>query len=220
MILSVLKKLPFWRNYTTKQHSRWWAKRKIDWKKEYFDTWNHPHRNAICYMLGNIEWRSLLELGMGAGANLAKIAKVFSGKRLGGCDVNKEAIIEAEKHFKGAVLHDCPADEVFMSDKCTDVILTDMLYIYVSKGQIKKHLKEVIRLSAKYAIFCEFHSKSWTQRFWLKLFTGYNSYDWLKLLSKMGFYDILEYKITKEDWQDSKLHQYYATIFLAKVPQK
>jgi hypothetical protein len=161
-----------------------------------------------------------MELGMASGPNLLNILKHFPGRQLGGTDVNKGAIELAQNTFKGAILHTSSADDVLMSDKCADVILADMMYIYVSPLEIGRYLKEVKRLSRNYFIVCEFHHKSWFKRIFLLLFTGYHAYNWKRLLIKHGFYDILEYKLTKEDWPDSKMHQEFATIFLAKTPKR
>ena len=215
----MIKKLPFYRNYTTNQWSRWWKNRKIDWNKEYAQTWNHPHRNIIVGLLNTFSWLSLIEIGCGAGANLIKIAKNLPGKQLGGVDINPEAIAEAERIFEGGVFKVCPADDVMMSDKSTDVSLTDMTLIYVSPLKITKHLKELKRITRNYIIICEFHSESWWQRLKLRLTTGYNAYNYKKRLQELGFYDIITYKIPDELWPGVK-NDKFRFIIKAKVPRR
>ena len=208
------------RNITTKEHRNWWKKRKIDWEQAYLSTWNHPHRQAILYMLSQIHWKSLIEIGVGAGGNLKAIIKNLPGKQLGGIDISEDAIVSCKKTFPNGVFFACPADDILMSDKSTDVALSDMMYIYVSPRDIKKHLKELKRITRNYVVLCEFHHTNPIKRFIFLLKSGFHIYNWNKLLKKNGFYDILTYKLTADDWPGSKKHEDFCSVFLAKVPQK
>ena len=218
-MLSFIKKIPIWRRYTTKQHFQWWKNRKIDWQKEYNATWNHPHRFLISSLLSTFNWVSLIEVGCGSGANLINITQNIKDKQLGGVDINSDAIALAEKTFVGGIFKVCPADDVMMSDKSTDVTLTDMTLIYVSPLKIRKHLTELKRITRNYVILCEFNSESWWERLKLRLSTGYHAHDYGKLLRDLGFNDIMKYKIPDEMWPGAK-NDKFRFIIKAKVPRR
>ena len=220
-MVNPLKKLFFWRNYSTAQHSEWWKKREINFEAE-FDTWQHPHRLLICHFLSLLSWDNLMEIGFGGGANLRAIAGTFKGKRLVGTEINKKAIehIRSSNKFKGLEVRECPATDLFMSDKGVQVALTDMVLIYVGPFSIIKALGEIKRTTTDYILLCEFHHKSWFKRWWLRIRTGYHSYNYKKLLERLGFYDIVIHPITKEQWPDAKYNAEFRHIVMAKVPNR
>ena len=96
--MNLIKKLPFWRRYTTNQNCDYWANRKFGWR-EYLETADHPHRHFITNILKQMKWMSLLEIGCGSGPNLVNITKNIGGKQLGGIDINPEAINVANESF-------------------------------------------------------------------------------------------------------------------------
>mgnify|MGYP001567044021 CR=1 FL=1 len=203
---------------STKKWITWWKNRKIDWGKEYMNP-NHPHKILLAETLRHLPWLSLIEVGCGAGANLVKIAKTIPGRQVGGVDINPDAIAFAKTMFKNALLKVNSADNIILSDKSTDVILSDMCMIYITPNKIEKHLKEFKRLARNYVVFVELHSKNWWDRFVIKWKEGYNVYDWPKLLEKHGFYDVSIYKIPKEAWPESDLQQKYGHIIVARTPK-
>lgn len=224
--------IPFFRS--TKHQADYWRNRKIDWKAHYLDTWTHPHRQRIIQVLKTFFWGSLMEVGCGPGPNLIAILddirkhseewpslrEGLKGVQLGGFDVNEDAIALAKKAFTDGLFKVCPADDLMLSDKATDVTLTDMCLIYVGPFKIDKHILELKRISRNHVIFCEFHSRSLLRRLWIKLTTGYNVYNYFSLLSKHGFYDILSYKLTPEDWPGCEKQKGLRHIFLARVPKR
>lgn len=203
---------------TTKQHSKWWQDRKIDWKTSYTDTWNHPHRDMISYLLGKIRWYSLMEVGCGSGPNLLNILKKYPGKQLGGIDINPDAVKLAQETFAGGFFKVGSADDIMMSDNSMDVVLTDMTLIYIGPRKINKVIKELKRVSRHYVVLCELHSDSIFDRIRLRLGSGYNAYNYEKLLKKHGFNDITLIKIPPEVW-DGKPQKPYGFIILARVPK-
>ena len=175
---------------TTKDHINYWKNRKIDWKESYF-TPDHPHRDLIIDALHTMKFSTVYEIGCGAGANLWKVIKHYPNTRVGGVDVNEEAIEEAKKNLPGnSLMETRSAEDIFMNDKSIDVLLSDMCSIYFGPLKIDKVIKEIKRVTRNNVIFVEFHSRSFWSR--LKLFwkSGYNAYNWPKLLRKHGFYDI------------------------------
>ena len=216
-----LKDLWFWRNYTMRQHQEWWKKREINFDAE-FDTWKHPHRALIAHFLSLLSWNNLMEIGFGGGANLRLIAFLFKGRRLVGTEINKKAIeaIQGPNKFKGLEVRECPATDIFMSDKGVQVSLTDMVLIYVGPMSIMKALGEIKRTTTSYILLCEFHHTSWFKRQWLRVRTGYHSYNYFSLLTRLGFYDITIHHISQSQWPDAKHNAEFRHIILAKVPQR
>lgn len=221
-MIKLLKRLPFWRNYTTNQHLKWWTNRKIDWKTDYLDTWNHPHRNVISAILATFSWLSLIEIGCGSGANLINILKKFTGKKmqLGGVDVNPEAIELAKKTFTDGLFKVCQGNDVMLSDKSTDVVLTDMTLIYVGPTKIDSYIEELKRIGRNHVVLCEFHSTNPFKRLWLKVYSGYNAHNYKKLLEKHGFYDISSYKLAPADWPEGTYQKDFGYIFIARIPKR
>ena len=204
---------------TTQEHNKYWQERKIDWKTAYASTYNHPHRKVLADKLSEFHWISLIEIGCGAGANLIYFTQRFKGRQLGGIDISQDAIDTANKIFKNAMLRVGDGLDIMMSDKSADVCLTDMYLIYVGRFKILKQLKELKRVARNQIVLCEFHSESWWDRFKLKFNSGYNAYDYRKLLQKVGFYDIMLYKLTEEDWPGGNPQKKFAYIITAKIPR-
>lgn len=205
---------------TTASHERYWRERKVNWKTAYFDTWNHPHRFMISNILKTFHWMSLLEVGCGAGANLANIVMSHpKNKQLGGTDVNPEAIEYAQQAFQGAFFKVCPVDDIMMSDSSVDVILTDMTLIYVDPRKIDDVIEELKRIARIRLVLCEFHCESWLQRILIRMKTGYNAYDYVKLLEKHGLHDVVRYKIPSEAWPGG-LQESHGYVVVAKIPRR
>jgi ubiquinone/menaquinone biosynthesis C-methylase UbiE len=203
----------------TKEHKKYWSERKIDWKTQYFDTHDHPHRKILVDILKNLPWMSLLEIGCASGPNLAAILKAIPNRQLGGVDISADAIELAQKTFKGGFFKVNSADDIMMSDKSTDIVLSDMTLIYVDKKDINRYIKEIKRIARNYILLSEFHSKSWWNRLTLKWNSGYNAYDWERLLKKHGFRDVALYKIKESEWPGGNPQKTFGYIILARVPK-
>src|SRR3990167_683161 len=188
------------RNRTTKQWSNWWKNRHINWKEQYIDTTDHPHRGLLLKALESMKWFSLFEIGTGAGANLINIVRHFKKVQVGGIDINKDAIETAKHYLQGALLKVGSAEDIMFSDNSVDVILTDMSLMYISPLEIDKVIKEMKRIGRNYVVLCELTSHSWWEQ--LKFFwsSGYHAHNYKKLLEKHEFWDIMEYKLPKEAW--------------------
>ena len=178
-----------------RNHSKWWSQRKIDWNESYLSTANHPHRDIIVQVLKTFQWRSLWEIGCASGPNLLKIHANFPNVELGGNDLNADAIELAKKTFKGGIFEVSSADEICMSDKACDVILTDVTLIYVGPTKIKKTLREFKRMARNRIILVEFNSTSWWKRLKLRVMDGYFAHNYKKLLTELDFFDIIITKI-------------------------
>lgn len=201
---------------TTNKHTKFWEERKIDWNKEYLQTWNHPHRQLIIWALQSFEWFSLWEVGCGPGANLVRIWKQWPDRQIGGSDVSKDAIDLARKTFHGGKFHVESAEDLLLSDKATDVVLSDACLIYVSPLKIDKAIKELTRVARNRIVLCEFHSTNILARWWFRWKTGYNAYNYQTLLEKHGCYDIQMVKITKDFW-DGEPWTKWGYVISAKI---
>lgn len=185
---------------TTKQHTKYWSERQLDWTKEYFDTHGHPHREILMRAMARFRFGSVFEVGCASGPNLLRIHYAFPGVQLGGCDVSADAIKSAKEHIPNSHLDVSPAHDIFMSDKSVDMTISDACLIYVGRGMINKTLQEIKRITRKNVVFCEFHSESLYQRTRLQYQSGYYAYNWKKLLEKNGFYDVEVYKLPAKVW--------------------
>lgn len=203
---------------TTKDHIKYWQNRRIDWGKSYF-TPDHPHRKLLISLLNRKRFSSVFEIGCAAGANLYAIGTTFPGVEIGGCDINRDAIIEAQKHFKPTTFLDVgPAHKIFLADHSIDVTISDMTLIYYSPWMIRKVFKEIERITKKYIILCEFHHKSWLKRQQLRWNTGYNAYNYKKILEKRGYHDIEVFKIPEEYWPGGEPQKTFGYFITATLP--
>ena len=201
----------------TNTHKKFWANRKIDWNESYLKTHNHPHRELISKVLSKLNWISLLEIGCGPGANLVNILTHFEGKQVGGIDINPDAIKLAEETFKGGHFRVNSVDDIMMSDKSVDIVLSDMTLIYM--GDIDKAMSEIKRIARKYIVFCELHEENIFKSFFFKLKTGYYTHNYRKLLAKHGFEDIMLIKIRPEEWDGHEPQVSKGYIIIAKSPK-
>lgn len=201
---------------TTAQHEKYWKERKIDWKKQYTDTWNHPHRQFLVWALQSFQWVSLWEVGCGPGANLIKITKEMKDKQLGGSDINPEAIELARQTFKGGKFHVETIDDMLLSDDSVDVVLSDATLIYYGSRTIDKAIAEMVRIARNHIVLCEFHGTVWWKRWWLWVTTGYNAYNYEELLEKHGCHSIQIIKLPPTFWEGFPW-QPWGYIIIAKV---
>jgi ubiquinone/menaquinone biosynthesis C-methylase UbiE len=201
---------------TQRQHEAYWEHRQIDWKTCYLDTWVHPHRQMIMDALKTMQFGSLLELGCASGPNLLRIQQEFSGTRLSGVDINPQAIATARTFLApGTKLQTGALEHTGLEDKSTDVVLTDMVLIYVA--DIHRVLAEIKRVVRKHVVFCEFHSRSPLERWALKLATGYRAYDYLALLRQHGLRDGKALKVPGQLWPGGKPQRRFGYLMTASL---
>ena len=195
-IRGLFKSTNYWKKY--------WRDRKIDWNESYFNI-DHPHRMKIMQALREFQFKTVFEVGCGAGANLYLVEKYFRGAHVGGYDINPDAIAMAKKKLTPKSILDVgSATDIYVSSKGTDMLISDMCYIYLDKANFKKALIEARRVVRNGVVFCEFHSTSWFKRLMVKILTGYNVYDYEKELKEAGFYDIRIYHLTEQDWPETR----------------
>jgi ubiquinone/menaquinone biosynthesis C-methylase UbiE len=215
---NILKNLFFWRAYTTNQNKEYWKKKgDVQYWVDYQKTWSHLHRDVIASFLNRIRWFSLMEMGCGSAPNIIKLVKTFPGRQMAGIDINQTAIDVAKSAFKsGALFRVGSGEDVMMSDKCCDVVLTDMYLIYVGPNKIGKYIKEIKRLARDYVVLHEFHERSWLERWKLRILSGRHAYNYIKVLEKQGFYDVQTYRMPKFE-EDNE--QRFRHLIVARVPK-
>lgn len=209
---------------STKQHAEYWKNRKIDWLSHYASTWTHPHRQMIIDKLKSFKWISIIEVGCACGPNLMRIISQFPRADVGGVDVNEDAIEAAKGIFTDALKGTGRSawfkvnrgDNMMISDNATDVVLSDMTLIYVGPREIKKYLLEMKRVARNQIMLMEFHHKNPFKRFLLKWKSGYNAYDYKKLLSECGFFNIQVEKLPPEMWDNHDPQKTYAYLITAQ----
>lgn len=209
---------------STKQHSDYWKNRKIDWIKHYAATWTHPHRQFIIDKLKTFRWISIIEVGCACAPNLMKIISQFPRADVGGIDINEDAIKTAEGIFReafkgtmrGAWFKVGRGDNIMISDNATDIALSDMTLIYVGPGEIKKYLLEMKRITRNRIMLMEFHHKNPLKRLLLKWRSGYNSYNYKKLLDDCGFFNIQVEKLPPELWDNHEPQKTFAYLITAQ----
>lgn len=217
-MLKLLKKLPFWRRYSTNQHATYWRGRTYGWE-EYIKTWSHPHRSFLTSLLAQMPWVSLFEFGCGSGPNLVNITTNLNGRpmQLGGVDINPKAIEVAEKTFNHGHFRTGDAKDVLMSDKSVDVTLSDMFLIYIGPTKIKQYLKEMRRITRNYVVLCEYYDPSWFRRQWHRLVSGQHVYNYPALLEGLGYNDVVVVKVPRfevdHDWR-------FRWVIIAKPPKR
>lgn len=210
---------------TTKQHLRYWRERKLDWDKHYTSTWGHPHRALILGALQTVPWVSLWEIGVGSGANLIRIIKELpmselqkqmGARQLGGSDINPDAIAKCNELMPKGKFHCESYEDILLTDSSVDVVVSDAALIYTGPLKIRKVIKEMIRIGRNNLILCEFNERSLWKRIWLRLKTGYNAYDYKKLLESEGCFDVKIIKIPPEYW-DGFPWQPHGHIIIANI---
>lgn len=203
---------------TDTQWKKYWSKRKIDWVAEYLSTAGHPHRDLIIRALAQSRFDTVVEVGCASGPNLLRIAQAFPHARLGGSDVNQEALEVARKVLPPHTVFDVTgADHLYFPDRSADVVLTDMCLIYLSQQRFRKALLELKRVARKRVIMVEFHSPNLMRRLALVGASGYHAYDYKKELERAGFYDIQLHKLTEAEWPGGEPQKEFGYLIQASV---
>jgi ubiquinone/menaquinone biosynthesis C-methylase UbiE len=167
-------------------------------------------------MLRTIPFTSLWEIGVGGGANLIRVVKDMKGKQLGGSDVSEDAIELCKKTFNNGIFRVESGDNLLMSDKSVDVLLTDMCLIYVDPLKINDFLREFKRVGRNYVVLCEFHSPSWWKR-QIARFGGYHVYDYRKRLENLGYFNVQIQHIPEQLWPGTDRNTEFRSIITARI---
>lgn len=205
---------------STDRWTRYWSQRKCDWIQSYHSLVEHAHRDMVIKAMERfLPFRKVLELGCATGPNLIRVKRAWPWVQVGGVDVSSDAIAAAKKVIPDGMFDVRPAHSTYFDNKVADVTITDACLIYYSSKDIGKVLKEMARLTYSGICLVEFHSKSPLRRWALKLATGYNAYDYEKILTSAGFYDIEIKKIPTDVWPGMPWQE-FGHVITAKCPYK
>ena len=189
------------------QGFKYWHEREADdphldwgegenWINGFWESVKHPHRKLLMEkIVEQYPFDSLLEVGCSCGPNLALIKKKFPKSNITGVDVNYPSILEGENRLKDITFTWAKADNLPFTSKSFDVILTDAVLMYVAPEEIKKTLKELLRVAKKSLVLCEWVSASKLGE--IKYYHWCRDYE--ALLQEMGLKTTMT-NITYEDW--------------------
>jgi len=196
--------------------SRYWEERKItdsvkdwrndgnlNWIEEYWKSKEHPHRKLIIKELKKLgPFESLLEIGCNCGPNIFLIKKEFPTTKIIGIDINRPSLIEGMSKFpkeffkNSGMFYQNLEKGINCAPKYFDIILSDAVLMYVNPEKIRHVIEEMIRVTKKAIIFCEWQIPD--NRLGEKVY-GHWARDYVKLLGDYGIKTSI-YKLTKEDW--------------------
>jgi len=132
--------------------------------KQYRETIEHPHRSFLISKLANSSpIYSILEIGCSTGPNLYLFAKEFPNAEIRGVDIDPQVVKMGNDWFAREGISNVKlsvgrAEELGeFEDKSFDVMLTDAVLIYVSRGKIYGVIKNMVRIARKRLIFVEWH---------------------------------------------------------------
>ena len=176
---------------------------------------DHPHRELILNYIDVLGFDkpivSVFEVGCNAGPNLLKIQKTLPQIRLGGCDVNPDAIALAKEKLPDAELFEASASKLPVPDKSYDVVLIDAVCLYFNPRQIIIVLNEMQRVAKRGLILVEWKDKS--------TYGVVKDFHWARnykrLLENMG-YRVEETKLRESDWP-SKNWSKHGYVYLAEA---
>ena len=186
------------------ENDQYWIDRKSDdsrqdwdyhsksWIERYWMSVKHPHRNQIIKELKKIEFKSLLEIGCNAGANIQRVRKEFKidDNDLAGVDVNKDAIEFVQNKLPDVLWRIGNAKSLPFSNKEYDIVLSDAVLMYADPTEAEEILAEMNRVAKKAIVICDWFSEN------DEIKDGHWCRNYESLLKEMGF-DSYKIKITK-----------------------
>lgn len=213
--------------YSSKQYlksfydsERLWADKHLhqgeEWIRGYWDSRDHPHRKLL---LKKIEAyapiSSILEVGCCCGVNLALFSQRFPDAVMRGIDINSKAVENgnrwlAEEGITNVRLGVGRADQLkHISDQQFEVLLVDGMLVHIPPRQIRKVMRELLRITRRVLIFCEPYDFSGKDKDGSGLYRGGLHYKWrrnyLPLLKQFVPEERIQVtKIPKEAWPEDQ----------------
>ena len=114
--------------------------------------------DSLLDALNRVSFSSLLEVGCGFGTNLKLVSDSFSGKRLFGIDLSGEMVSAARHYLKPYPkigLERQNLAETGFGDESFDLVFSCETLLHVPKSEIRKTVKELVRLSKRYVVLIE-----------------------------------------------------------------
>jgi SAM-dependent methyltransferase len=161
-----------------------WATRHLyeeNWAENYWKSRDHPHRFFLIEKICKYSpIKSVLEIGCASGPNLYHLAKKFPKADVSGIDINPVAVQKGNEWFRqdgfsNVKLEVGKAQDLKrFADKTFDVVFTDAVLIYMSPGEIKQAIKEMLRIGCV-VVLNEWHTFNKWRAFLLNTFYYFKS---------------------------------------------
>ena len=182
----------YWIDRKSNDSRQDWDYHSKSWIERYWLSVKHPHRDQIINELKKIEFKSLLEIGCNAGANIQRIRKEFKidDGNLAGVDINLDSILFVQKKLPDVLWKVQNAKYLPFRDKEYDIVLADAVLMYADPTEAEKILFEIDRVAKKAIIICDWFSEQ------DEIKDGHWCRDYELLLKEMGF-DSYKVKIKK-----------------------
>jgi hypothetical protein len=140
------------------QAVNWWANhpKNPEWIAHYASSAGQPYRAAIVEALRRVpDWTTLFEVGCHCGPMLWAVHLAFPGVRLGGCDVNLEAVEFAREKWPGVRHGAFPGVTDDVPDRAVGVALSCYTLSSTSPDGLESALAEMARIASKAVVICE-----------------------------------------------------------------
>lgn len=195
----------------------YWQKRMGDgWVESYWNTKDHPHRALLVHGVEtlkiNHQINTILEVGCGAGTNIALLKDYFPTVDYFGVDISEHAITKASKFLPDVTYRVADVLQLPFADKSMDVVISDACLMYIDDLNIAKALKEIDRIARHGIILIEWHDESLggvvRESHWARNYQA--------LLKSLG-YQTIQLKITKDLWPEKNWMKFGVAI-IARRP--
>lgn len=210
------------RVFGSSYYEKEWANQQIN--GFYWESVNHPHRKMLVSAILRYSPDSVLEIGCNTAPNLYLLAKKIPNGRLNGIDVGMSAIEEGKKllareSVRNVTLDIGRADDLSrFADKSFDVVFCDAVMIYIGKDKIERVTNEMMRVTKRAIVLCEWHDPHAGPRGRFLYKKGYWVRDYASLFNgRNRTTAILIEKITRDIWDDDYWSKYGHII---EVPLK
>jgi predicted O-methyltransferase YrrM len=160
----------------TREAADWWARPRgghaQDWIANYQRSLTTRHRTAISQIVGELQPRTLLEVGCHCGPNLIRLATDHPGLKLLGIDANAEAVTAGQQWVARSGFVDrvelrvarFPDETVALPSDCADVVLSCYAAgAYTAPADLHVALYELGRLARHAVILAEPHGAGETR---------------------------------------------------------
>lgn len=132
-----------------------WADQTIDRIAAY---WNYPNFRKraqwLSIQLKSFEFNSIFEVGVFSGRNLNIIQNVFPHVKIGGIDINPNAVKFANEKLSNASISTCSVYDMDTIDKW-DVVFTAGVMIHIPPDGIDLAINRCLDKSSKYVVHME-----------------------------------------------------------------
>lgn len=132
-----------------------WSKKPRSDVERYWESQRHlGRRKWFAIKLRDYKFDSIYEVGCNSGPNLWYVNEAFENKRIGGIDINPEAIKFASEKLPDAEFSVGSLYELDTEDKY-DIVFTSGVLLHIPPDQVKSVILKCIEKANKYVIHME-----------------------------------------------------------------